>query len=165
MSLWQQQVLHKQPALLQYQKKCFSSKDLKEQRQLKFLCHIVTTPTKSPEAEVAHYEMKSRFLLLYQSLCISRVHLLLDSWWKDEEDSCFPQENLYMKLFFPQCQKQAYCVSIVRLIVFLLYRNRHIVNSFSQCVEIVTSQAYPLALYSKMTDHSRKVFHILWKID
>ena len=39
-----------------------------------------------------------------------------------------------------------------RLIVSVLCRNIHIVNSFSQSVEIVTAQAYPPLLYSKMTD-------------
>lgn len=39
-----------------------------------------------------------------------------------------------------------------RLVVFILFRNIHIVNSFRQCVEIVTTQAYPPVLYSKMTD-------------
>lgn len=39
-----------------------------------------------------------------------------------------------------------------RLVVFILFRNIHIVNSFRQCVEIVTTQAYLPVLYSKITD-------------
>lgn len=39
-----------------------------------------------------------------------------------------------------------------RIIEIVLCRNIHIVNSFRQCVEIVTPQAYPPLLYSKMTN-------------